>query len=251
MRIPYPNVPNVPGVPQVLRRLPAGPPPILASAAGVTSLVRAFASKNEWGVFKHQQPSTGESKRLADGSTQLPEVVVVAKRAPVVNPDSFIDFDYTKEVSVSTAPTQTGGFADFNRVNIPNEIKLRMFKGGGNGIDFPAGGLRGFINQGVDGRKKFLEEIDALDTTQLYDIFTPEKTYLRVNFVRAEIARRGEKGAYQLVVDVYFREIRPVAATYTKTVIANPTNPDSSQQQNNGTQQGVVTAAAPPPSVTR
>lgn len=234
-RIQYPNVPNSAGVPQVLRRLPSAPPTIIATAAGLASLVRAFISQSQWGIFEHVEPTKGEATIQSDGTTQLPAVVVVAKRLPVVTPDSYLDFDYNQEWSVSTAPTQQGGFADYNRVASPFEVKLRMFKGGT-----------------LSSRKEFLQQIEDLGTTKLYDIFTPEKTYLRCNFIRSEISRRGEKGAYQLsMVDVFFREIREVVPTYTKTVIAAPVNVSAAQQQNNGTQQGAATTATPPPSVTQ
>lgn len=235
MLIPYPRVPNVPGVPQLLRRLPSAPPSIVATVAGIGSLARAFLSKNQWGIFKHQDPPTGEGKKLPDGTVQLPEVVVVAKRLPAITPDSYLDFDFNQEWSVTTAPTQQGGFADYNRVASPFEVKVRVVKNGS-----------------LTQRKAFLQEIEDLGTTQLYDIFTPEKTYLNCNFVRSEISRRGEKGAYSLnMVDLYFREIRPVVATYTKTTVTDPANPDASQQQNNGTQQAVPSTATPPPSVTQ
>lgn len=228
-RIQYPNVPNVPGVPQLLRQLPSAPPTIVATLTGVASLVRAFTSTSQWGIFAHVEPVKETSE------SGITEVLVVAKRVPVVTPDSYLDFDYTQDWTVSTAPTQKGGFVDYNRVASPFEIKLRMFKGGS-----------------ITDRKTFLQQIEDLGTTALYDIFTPEKSYLRCNFVRSEISRRGEKGAYQLnMVDVFFREIRQVIPTYTKTVIAEPTNVSATQQQNNGTQQGVATTATPPPSVTR
>src|SRR5882724_1065840 len=234
-RIQFPNVPNVPGVPQLLRRLPSAPPTIIATIAGAASLVRAFLSKSQWGVFAHVEPSTGETTRAPDGTVRLPEVIVVAKRVPVVTPDSFLTFDFNQDWSVSTAPTQKGAFADYNRVASPFEIQLRMFKGGT-----------------LTERKNFLQQIDDLGTTKLYDIFTPEKTYLNCNFIRAEISRKGEKGAYQLnMVDVFFREIRQIVPAYTKTVIAAPADLSARQQQNNGTQRGVATTTTPPPSVTR
>jgi hypothetical protein len=233
--IPYPNVPNVPGVPQLLRKLPSAPPTIVSTVAGLASLARAFLSKSQWGIFKHTEPTKGEATRTSDGTLMLPAIIVTAKRLPSVTPDSYLDFDHNQEWSVTTAPTQQGAFADFNRVASPFEIKLRMTKGGT-----------------LSERKEFLQQIEDLGTTQLYDIFTPEKTYLNCNFTRSEISRRGEKGAYWLnMVDVFFREIRPVVATYTKTTIANPASPNASQQQNNGTQQGIASTATPPPSVTQ
>jgi hypothetical protein len=174
----------------------------------------------------------------------------------MLSPDSFLDFDYTQEWSVSTAPTQLGGFADYNRVASAFEIKLRMAKGGGIKLaddavgNLRAGNFGNLFTSAVQQRHEFLEQIADLDTTELYDIVTPEKTYFRCNFLRAEISRRGEKGAYQMpMVDVYFREIRFVTAVYTKTVIVSPADPSAAQQQNNGTQQSEEVDSEPPTSV--
>lgn len=228
--IQFPNVPNVPGVPQLLRRASAGPPAIVASAAGIASLIRAFTSQNQWGIFEHHEAG------FVTGADGIPTATVQPRGAPAVTPDSFLNFGYVQESSVTTAPVQDGGFADYNRMGSPFEVTLRMSKGGT-----------------VAERRTFLNQIDALNTTKLYDIFTPEKTYVRCNFIRTELSRRGEKGAYWIdMADVIFREIRPVVAVYTKTVIANPTLPDATQQQNNGSQRGVPAPnVTPPPSVTR
>jgi hypothetical protein len=227
--IPYPNVPNVPGVPNVLRKLPAGPPAILGSIAGIAQLVRAFTSAPVWGVFKHIEPLVPTPPSV-DG---LDEVIVTAvvKLKPVVTPDSIRDFGYSNEWSIMTAPTQNGAFADYNRVDNPFEVTLRMTKGGTE-----------------RDRQNFLKQIEALDSTQLYDIITPEKTYRSMSLMRYEIHRDGEKGAFWLSeVDLTFREVRVVTAQYSRTSISLPINPSAVNPQNNGTQQAQLPVN--PPSV--
>lgn len=205
-RIQYPNVPNVSGVPQVLRQFPAAPPAILGTAAGIAQLLRSFTSKSVWGVFR----------TTSDTST-----TTVHGKA-VVTPDSIVDFGYQKEWNITSAPTQNGGFVDYNRVTTPYEAHLRMTKGGAE-----------------KDRTAFLKQIDDLAVgTQLYDIFTPEKVYLRCSFTRVEVSRRGEKGAYWLSeVDLYFREIRIVTSQYTTTMIADPVDASAANVQNDGVQQ--------------
>lgn len=236
-RIQYPNVPNVSGVPQVLRSLPAGPPAIVGTAAGIAQLIRSFTSKPVWGVFKPLDTVTGgEVQRTDEGDIlEVNALTVSAKRVPVVTPDSIVDFGFQKEWSVTSAPTQNGSFVDYNRVNNAFEIRVRMTKG-----------------RDENTRAEFIKEIEALDSTQLYDIITPEKTYTNCNIIRFEISRRGEKGAFWLSeVDLYFREIRTVTSKYTNTVIANPASSSAANVQNNGTQQGQSTTATVPTMVSQ
>jgi hypothetical protein len=91
-------------------------------------------------------------------------------------------------------------------------------------------------------RTKFLQQIeDILATTNLYYILTPERQYVNVNPIRHELVRRGAAGAYFLTeVDLYFREIRSVAAQYTITSVAtaNAKDVSASPSQNNGTVSG-------------
>ncbi len=223
--IPYPNVPDVSGVPNVLRRLPAGPPAILGTIAGIAQLVRAFTSAPVWGVFKHIDPPVP--------STDPNELIItgIVKLKPVVTPDSIRDFGYSNEWNIATAPTQNGAFADYNRTNNPFEITLRMTKGGTE-----------------TDRQKFLKQIEDLDSTQLYDIITPEKTYRNVNLMRYEVQRQGEKGAFWLSeVDLTFREIRIVTAQYSRTSITLPVNPSAANPQNLGAQQSQLPIDSPFP----
>lgn len=226
--ITYPNVPQVAGVPQVLRKVSNAVLPKLASAAGVAQLVRAFISKPVWGIYEHVNS-------FSTDATGMTEITVVAKRTPIVTPDSFRAFSFTQEWTVTTAPVQNGGFVDFNRVGSPFENKVRMTKGGS-----------------VQDRIAFIKQVESLDNTTLYDIVTPEKTYTSVNLLRVELERTGEKGAYWFAAyDVYFREIRNVTAQYTKTQIANPQSPSAANVQNNGVQQGTTSTRSVPTTVTK
>lgn len=196
----FPNVPQLSGVPQLVRSLsfPPAPLPVISLGLALGKLWQSVFAKTGWAIYKNiPQGTTG-----ADG---LQEAVIPAERVSVVVPDSFGEFSYRNEWSLSDYPVERGQFASYNKVANPFEIMIRMYKGGTK-----------------EARKKFLDSIDAIQgTLDLYDIVTPEKTYVGVNVTRYEVSRRGPKGAYFLSeVDLYFREIREVTATYTTTSVA-------------------------------
>lgn len=224
----FPNVPKLPGVPQLPRSLnfPAAPPPVVGIALALGRLWQALFSQPAWAVYKQAEvaPETND-----DG---VETVTVIADRQPVIKPDSFLDFGYRNEYTVSDYPVQDGGFASYDKVANPFEIVLRMTKGGSQ-----------------QERKTFLDACDAIQgTLDLYDILTPEKTYLGVNVLRFELVRKGNRGAYFFAeVDMYFREIRTVTATYSTTAVTteNAQNPSAEPATNTGTVQGQPTDATP------
>jgi hypothetical protein len=233
--IPYPNVPNVPGVPQVLRQFPSAPPAALVAPLGLASIIRRAVNPPVWGIFRPEERRQDAELVEVEGETIIMGQGTLRTAAErVVTPDSILTFNYKKEWQVTTSPTQQGGFADYNRVAVPFEVQLRLSKGGTEAQ-----------------RREFLESIEDLNSTELYEIRTPEKTYFRCNLTRFEVARRGERGAFFLTeVDVFFREIRSVTPQYSRTQIANPKSASATAVQNSGTQQGQATTVPLPESVT-
>lgn len=225
----FPNVPQVSGVPQLLRspNFPPAPSPVLGVALAVGRLWQALFTEPQWGIYKHQKPTQDDGK-----PGQLASVVVVGKRVPVVVPDSFMEFGYRNESTLSDYPVQENGFTTYDKVANPFETSLRMSKGGSK-----------------QERKKFLDSIDAIvNTFELYDIVTPEKTYLSVNVLRHDISRRGNKGAYFFAeVDLYFREIREVTATYSTTslVTSGAQDPSAKPAENTGNVLGQESTLTP------
>lgn len=215
-KLPFPNVPKLPGVPQLARSnlFPPGPPPILGLAIALGKLWQSIFAQPQWGIYKPGGDNTINAGGIFDPQAKTADTLVV-------KPDSFGEFDYRNESSVSDFPVQDGGFASFNKVNNPFEITVRLYKGGSK-----------------QARKKFLDSIEAIiGTLDLYKIVTPEKTYLGVNVTRYELSRRGPRGAYFLTeVDLYFREIRIVKATYstTATTTQNAQQPSAAPVVNTG-----------------
>jgi hypothetical protein len=224
----FPNVPKLPGVPQLVRSLqfPAGPPPIVGAAIALGRLWQSLFTQPLWAIYKQAEEQPTETDEGVE------TVTVVADRTPVVVPDSFLAFSYRNEYSVSDYPVQRGAFMSYNKVANPFEAAVRLSKGGS-----------------LQERKAFLESLDAIvGTLDLYDILTPEKTYIGVNVLRWELARQGVKGAYFFAeVDVYFREIRQSVSTYT-TSSADTANAQSTSAlpvQNIGTVPAQATTVTP------
>lgn len=207
----FPNVPKLPGVPQLNRSpsFPPAPPPVLGSALALGRLWQALFVTPQWAIYESAQAT--EPDQPEEG---IETVTVVADRQPVVVPDSFLSFGFRKEAAIASYPIQRGGFADYDKVQNPFETFVRMSKGGS-----------------LQERKRFLDSLDAIiDTTDLYDILTPEKTYISVNVLRYEFVRQGVRGAHFFAeLDLYFQEIRQVSPQYSNTSLVSPSSISSAQ----------------------
>ncbi len=204
----FPVVPKLPGVPQLAR-----------AATFVDLILPALGKSAPAGVLwkaSQSQPTWG---------------ILDINGVPVLVPDSFLAFDNRNEWKVSDFPVQQGSFASYNKVQIPFEITLRMTKGGS-----------------LSDREQFLNVLDDIaGDTNLYNILTPERTYLNVNITRTEVTRRGPQGAYFLAeVDIYFRQIRQVSAQYSAGSVptANAQNPPAVPAVNQGLVQSTSLAAS-------
>lgn len=188
--------PSAPTVPNV-----DGVPP-LASTANVTDGqatpatsdgITVSAKKWRWGIYK-------------SGTTTL-----------AVEPDSFVSVAYSAEYRISDFPLQGGGFQTYNKVALPFDTMVTMSKGGTN-----------------EDRTDFIRAIEALrGDTNLYDVVTPEFTYLNVNFAHVSLQRAREQGGGLVTYELALREIRSeVANTVTPTKA-----PSGEAKTSNGTTQ--------------
>lgn len=201
---PFPNVPKLPGVPQLPRSLsfPAGPPPALGLPVAIGRLWQSLFATPQWGIYDSEN-----NLRL--------------------RPDSILDMGYRLESNVSDFPVQGGTFASYNKVEMPYDFSLRVVKGGSQ-----------------QDRANFLSDCEFLARSlSLFTILTPERTYTDANITRLEVQRRGAGGAYFLSeVDLYFKQVRQVAAQYT-TYAANTQEaqePGAQPPTNQGRVQGVT-----------
>lgn len=190
--VQFPNVPALPGVPAVLRVLGA---PVLASANAV--LISAGLGQFALGLTK---PVWG---------------VFDASGNPVAVSDSVVDVDFRGDSRTSDYPQEAGAFASYNKVQIPNESQVLLACGGT-----------------VDARAAFLVAIEAAkQSTNLYNIVTPEATYLSMNIVGYGYHRESRNGANLLLVTLRIEEVRENATAQFSQSDASPALP-ASQVQN-------------------
>ena len=142
---------------------------------------------------------------------------------PVLTPDSVESFDFRDSSKVSNYPLEQGAFESYDKVQNPYEATVRMMVGGS-----------------IADRADFLATIQAVkQSLDLYDVVTPEITYLNANVDRYEYDRKAHTGLGLLVVDIHLIEVR-VSATAQFT---NTQAPSGAATQNSGQ----ATPATPTP----
>lgn len=160
----------------------------------------------KWGIFAH---GTGEM---------------------LLAPDSFMSLDFHNESRISQYPQEQGAFLSYNKVASPYEIRLALTKGGG-----------------VEDRQAFLTSLDAhAGSTELFDIVTPERTYIKCNISRNRYARAARQGATLLTAEIGVTEIRETATAVLSSsgaipvTTANPTTPGANDPSHAGLVQAVA-----------
>lgn len=115
--------------------------------------------------------------------------------------DNIMDLRYENGGRVSDFPIEKGGFVSYNKVSTPFRLKVRVSVGGS--------------------KYRIADFIDAIDAavkdTKLYNIITPEKTYLNVNLEYVSYARSCTRGYNLIMADITCKEIRQVAPQYAAT----------------------------------
>lgn len=198
--IPFPDIPALPGVPS-LPRLPnisglasggALVKTLLGAAQGL--LWKVLQTRTQWGVLD------ARGRHLADPSMfqgLLGTLIEGAGFGPTLSTNSV---EYSKETRISDFPIEGGGFASYNKVEMPGNPVVTLVMGGSEGA-----------------RSAFLAAIEgACKSTELYSVVTPEKTYPKHSIERYSYQRRSDRGATLLMVELVLKEVRQVSATYTK-----------------------------------
>jgi hypothetical protein len=219
--IQFPSVPSYPGVPLLIRpaQVAIAQNPVLAIGIGTVEniLIGALQQAPLWGIFD----SDGNQLGLSGGGGSIIDALVGQVTGQTSAVLSTFSFDYTKETRVSSFPLERGGFANYNKVEIPGSPVVTLILDGNE-----------------DDRTRFLEAVDAACiSTDLFSVVTPEITYANYTITRYNYSRRAQKGATLLMVDIVLEEIRTVSASFTAlstASITNPQNAAATPQTNNG-----------------
>ncbi len=167
--------PNLPGVPALSKNnvITAA---VLIAAPVINNLLDKL--KPHWGIYD----STGLNT--------------------VIEPDSFLGFDYRNEMNISTYPVEQGGFASDNKVKTPFNAIVKISKGSSiTGIGI------GQSSTTTD-RHDFLHIIDDMaESLDLYTLVTPEATYFNVSLESYEYRREHKNGTGIIIASLHFMQI--------------------------------------------
>ena len=201
-----------------------GTPPLLKQAGGVVNYVTLLAADalavykmftpSQWGVY-----ISGSSVPIFVPLTVAGQIgISLLEGASYLGlslgansmPDSIVALDYKHEWRISDAPMELGAFESYNKVQVPFSNRVRMAK---SGTKFD--------------KAAFLQTLEAMaaTTTVLFDIVTPEYTYVGVSIQSFTLSRNATEGTGMLLVDVEFVEIRQTVSTSLSntSLIAAPT----------------------------
>lgn len=201
-RIPFPNVPKLPGVPLIPRALNV--PPLGRFVLGTLQglLWQVLQRSTEWGIYD-------TAGRPLGGPESLTATL------------SINALTYGKQTRVSDFPIEQGGFAAYNKVEMPASPVVRLCLGGTE-----------------SDRTAFLLALDAACLSlELFTVLTPEKVYIGYTIERYEYQRSNSSGANMLIVDVMLKEIRQVTSQYTqanKGGVVEPKEASATPTANNG-----------------
>jgi hypothetical protein len=235
--IPFPNVPEYPGVPQLARPVSAAIASVPLLAIGIGTLANILGSALQqaprWGIWDQSGNQIGVASAASSGTLKAIGAALLSQltgSSPAVL--STFGFDFTKEMRVSDFPVEGGGFASYNKVEMPANPVVTL-------------ALAGTESE----RTTFLNAIDTVcKSIQLCTVVTPEAVYDNYTIDRYRYQRRAERGATLLMVEVSLKEVRDVTAQFTTVVanpITNPQNPSATAPVSNG-----VIQPTPPPTST-
>lgn len=224
--IQFPNIADVLGVPP-LPRSPRFPPVAQVAVSLIQGVIyRAFQVGNRWGIYDSKGKALGDPSKFTGLLGGAIEAVGLGSTY------STNSVDFSKETRVSDFPLERGGFAQYNKVEMPANPIVTLC-----------------LDSNEAGRRSFLEAVDkATLSTDLYSVVTPEVTYINYSVERYNYSRRSDKGATLLYVEITLKEIRQVSALFSvsnRGQVVAPKNAAATPQVDNGK----VQAKTPRPSV--
>lgn len=136
---------------------------------------------------------------------------------------STIEFEFAQDWSLPTYPQEQGAFQAYNKVTLPFDVKIRLA-----------------CNGSAAERQAFFQNCLAIaNSTSLFDVVTPELTFVSQNVSHMAILPRDAKRGVSLVqVELYFQQIPVVAST----TFQNTAQPGDAGTFASGNQQGQTPA---------
>ena len=168
-----PSVPNLAGVPS----LPSNGQPFPAPGRVLSTILSLFVPERYevWGVFDQNFNQ-------------------------VLQPDSFLEYGFSGSSTVAKFPVQSGSFADYNKVQNPDEVVVVMCKGG---LDLYA-------------QRAFIAAIEAMKrSVTLFTVLTPYSSNIKMNLFDYAYRPSLDNGSHMIIIELRLQEIRQVSSSYT------------------------------------
>lgn len=208
-----PVVPNVPGVPALTSYAPN------SLSLLVTDALSAIAGllAPSWGIFVEGQPVItpasiiGQQIETTLGAiSQVAALIGLPNVVPVSA--SMVSFEYAGDTPISNYPQERGAFQSYDKVQLPFDVRVKLACSGT-----------------ASSRQAFFSTLEAIkNSTVLVDVVTPEAIYAGVNCKHVDYIRRSDRGVTLVVADVWFEEVREVAASsFTNTQQPTDAGPQS------------------------
>ena len=181
--------------------------------SGVTSIGKVSVAK----VLSDLKIPTGISSyalNFTDGLSILnaiPDTYGVYQKNGVLalSPDTITANNITASAKISSHPLQGGTFANFNKVQEPNKVVVKMAKSG----------------QGKNAksmRDAFIKQLEGLKQgVELLSIVTPNKVFQNMSLTGYNYRFESGGTVGMIVVEATFEEVREVAAKYTTQAVTN------------------------------
>jgi hypothetical protein len=188
-----PNVPNVLGVPLLSSYGAAAPVLLIAD----TALIISRALQPQWGIYNtngtpYIASSLASLLGLGSLASALNTFSSLLIGQNISDLFSVVDFEFKRDWTVSDYPVEQGGFQSYDKVQTPFEGRMRVCAGGN------------LVN-----RQALIDKVDtAANSLNLYTIYTPEETYINANITHYDYARKADRGAGLIMVDIWLSEIR-------------------------------------------
>ena len=133
---------------------------------------------------------------------------------PAVIADNVQSLEVALEAQISDFPVENGGFASYNKVIRPFDVRIAMTKGGS-----------------VEERQAFVQQVqDAWQSLDLFNVVTPEVVYLDVNVVGVRRLVESDRGVGLMMLDVSLRKVRQTG----RLAFTSTAQPASAGVSNNG-----------------
>jgi hypothetical protein len=169
--------------------------------------------------MKSENKKTGVSFSLSSG------IKKTGGFEPAIEPDSFHGIDFTNNFNVSTYPIENGGFASYNKIHTPFNLKVTVAVGGDDAK-----------------KEKFISTLDAMSNSiEYFGLITPAGTYKNLTVERYDYKRELKNGLGILVVAISFVQIMEAISTTAQAgKVGSPATPSASPSQSLGNTSGAV-----------